>query len=238
MATLKDVAKEVGVSVATVSYVLNDKGSVSKKVSDQVRKAVKKLNYRPSRIAQSMRTGFTQSIGFMLPDLTNPFFPELAQMVENAARDRRVSVLLVDSQNLPAVEEEGLALFQQHAVDGVILCPVGHKKPAALAALDILENENLPGRVAKLAPYFEEGLHQFKGLSHISDVRNFGFAGALTIQAIKGEPARRPYEIAMRMWDKGFYVRYGGDTIQLGLPFVIEKDQIDSLLTALKESLE
>jgi beta-alanine--pyruvate transaminase len=109
---------------------------------------------------------------------------------------------------------------------------------AALASLDILENENLPGRVAKLAPYFEEGLHQFKGLPHIADVRNYGFAGALSIQAIKGEPARRPYEIAMRMWEKGFYVRYGGDTIQLGLPFVIEKDQIDSLLTALKESLE
>ena len=109
---------------------------------------------------------------------------------------------------------------------------------AALAALDILEDENLPGRVAQLSPYFEQGLHQFKGLPHITDVRNYGFAGALTIQAIEGEPARRPYEIAMRMWEKGFYVRYGGDTIQLGLPFVIEKDQIDSLLSALKESLE
>ena len=148
MATLKDVAKEVGVSVATVSYVLNDKGSVSKAVSEQVRKAVKKLNYRPSRIAQSMRTGVTQSIGFMLPDLTNPFFPELAQMVENAARDKRVSVLLVDSQNRPEVEEAGLIQFQQHAVDGVILCPVGPKRPAALATLDcpvVLIDRPLPG---------------------------------------------------------------------------------------------
>ncbi len=133
MVTLKDVAREVGVPVATVSYVLNDKGSVSKKTSNLVRKAVKRLNYRPSRIAQSMRTGFTQSIGFMLPDLTNPFFPELAQMVENAARKKNVSVLLVDSQNRLEVEEEGLVLFQQHAVDGVIYCPVGHKPPVALA---------------------------------------------------------------------------------------------------------
>ncbi len=109
---------------------------------------------------------------------------------------------------------------------------------AGLAALDILENEKLPDRVAQLSPYFEEGLHHLKGLPHVADVRNYGFAGALSIQAIAGEPARRPYEIAMRMWEKGFYVRYGGDTIQLGLPFVIEKDQIDSLLTALKESLE
>jgi len=109
---------------------------------------------------------------------------------------------------------------------------------AGLAALDILERDDLPGRVASLAPYFEQGLHQLKGCPHVADIRNYGFAGALTIQAIEGEPARRPYEIAMRMWEKGFYVRYGGDTIQLGLPFVIEKDQIDSLLSALKDSLE
>lgn len=108
---------------------------------------------------------------------------------------------------------------------------------AALAALDILETENLPGRVAQLAPYFEEGLHQLKGRPYIADIRNYGFAGALQIQPYEGEPARRPYEIAMRMWEKGFYVRYGGDTIQMGLPFVIEKDQIDSLLSALGETL-
>jgi len=55
--------------------------------------------------------------------------------------------------------------------------------------------------------------------------------------AYPGEPARRPYEIAQRMWEKGFYVRYGGDTVQLGLPFVIEKHEIDSLVTALAETL-
>ena len=108
---------------------------------------------------------------------------------------------------------------------------------AALAALDILEREQLPERVAQLAPYFEDGLHQLQGMPWISDIRNYGFAGALTLQASPGEPARRPFEVAMRMWEKGFYVRYGGDTVQLGLPFIIEKDEIDSLLTALGETL-
>ena len=65
----------------------------------------------------------------------------------------------------------------------------------------------------------------------------YGFAGALQLQPYAGEPARRPFEVAMRMWEKGFYVRSGGDTIQLGLPFVIEKDQIDSLLSALGDTL-
>lgn len=108
---------------------------------------------------------------------------------------------------------------------------------AGIAALDILEREQLPRRVAQLAPYFEEGLHQLQGSPHVSDIRNYGFAGALQLEAYPGEPARRPFEIAQRMWQKGFYVRYGGDTIQLGLPFMIEKEQIDSLLTALGESL-
>lgn len=108
---------------------------------------------------------------------------------------------------------------------------------AAIAALDVLEQEQLPARVAELAPYFENGLHALQGAPHVSDIRNFGFAGALQLQGYPGEPARRPFEIAMKMWEKGFYVRYGGDTIQLGLPFVIEKHEIDSLLGALGETL-
>ena len=108
---------------------------------------------------------------------------------------------------------------------------------AGLAALEILEREKLPQRVAQMAPYFEDTLHQLKGAAHVSDIRNFGFAGALQLSAYEGEPARRPYEVAQRMWEKGFYVRYGGDTIQLGLPFVIEKEQIDSLVSALGDTL-
>ena len=108
---------------------------------------------------------------------------------------------------------------------------------AALAALDILEQEQLPQRVAKMAPYFEDALHALHGLPHVSDLRNFGFAGAVQLDAYPGEPARRPFEVAMRMWEKGFYVRYGGDVVSLGLPFVMETSHIDSLLTALGETL-
>jgi beta-alanine--pyruvate transaminase len=108
---------------------------------------------------------------------------------------------------------------------------------AALAALDILQQERLPQRVATMAPYFEDAMHQLKGLPHVSDIRNYGFAGALQLEAYPNKPNRRPFEVAQRMWQKGFYVRYGGDTIQLGLPFVMQTSQIDSLLTALGETL-
>ncbi|UTA46391.1 aspartate aminotransferase family protein [Simiduia sp. 21SJ11W-1] len=108
---------------------------------------------------------------------------------------------------------------------------------AGIAALDVLQKDKLPQRVAELAPYFENQLHQLRDRPHVAGIRNFGFAGALSLAHYPGEPARRPYEIAMAMWAKGFYVRYGGDTIQLGLPFITEKAEIDALLNALADTL-
>lgn len=108
---------------------------------------------------------------------------------------------------------------------------------AALASLDILEQENLIERVRQMSPTFEEALHGLKGTRYISDIRNYGLAGALQIEPYPGEPARRPYEIAMKCWEKGFYVRYGGDTIQLGLPFIVERDEIDRIVNALGEAI-
>ncbi|MGH8847410.1 MAG: aspartate aminotransferase family protein, partial [Polaromonas sp.] len=108
---------------------------------------------------------------------------------------------------------------------------------AGLAALDLLIKENMVERVKALAPYFENAVHSLKGLRHITDIRNFGLAAGLTIDALPGEPARRPYEIAMAMLKKGFYVRYGGDTIQLAPPFITTPAQIDSLVNALGETI-
>lgn len=108
---------------------------------------------------------------------------------------------------------------------------------AGLAALDVLDNEQLPQRVASMAPLFEEAIHGLNGSQYISDIRNYGFAAGLSFEAAPGEPLLRPYQVAMKMWEKGFYVRYGGDTIQLGLPFTTEASEIDSLVNALGESI-
>jgi beta-alanine--pyruvate transaminase len=107
---------------------------------------------------------------------------------------------------------------------------------AGLAALDVLKSSGLIQRVRQLSGYFEDAVHSLKGAKFITDIRNFGFAAGFTIEAYPGEPARRPFEAAMDMWKKGFYVRYGGDTIQLGLPFITETDEIDVLVEALGES--
>ncbi|MDV6319500.1 aspartate aminotransferase family protein [Chromohalobacter sp. HP20-39] len=108
---------------------------------------------------------------------------------------------------------------------------------AALAALDVLENDRLIERVREMSPVFEEALHGFKGTRYVSDIRNYGLAGALQIEPYPGEPGRRPFEIAMKCWEKGFYVRYGGDTIQLGLPFIVEREEIDRLVNVLGDAI-
>lgn len=109
---------------------------------------------------------------------------------------------------------------------------------AGLAALKVLEQQQLVPRVAKTAVYFEKVIHELKECANVQDIRNYGLASGITLAPYPGEPARRPFEVAMRMWAKGFYVRYGGDTIQLGLPFIVEAQEIDSLTSALAESLD
>lgn len=109
---------------------------------------------------------------------------------------------------------------------------------AGLASLETIQQENAISRVAEIAPFFEESLHSLANSPNIVDIRNYGLAGGLTLAPYPGEPLRRPFEVAMNMWQKGFYVRYGGDTIQLGLPFVVSKEEITSLINALGDSLD
>jgi len=109
---------------------------------------------------------------------------------------------------------------------------------AGLAALELLEKENAIGRVRELAPYFEDQVHALKGRKHLVDIRNCGLAAGLTLEAWPNEPAKRPFEVAMKCLAKGMYVRYGGDTIQLAPPFISEKAEIDRLISVLAEALD
>lgn len=108
---------------------------------------------------------------------------------------------------------------------------------AGVAALDLLEKEAAVRRVRDLAPHFEAAVHGLKGRPHVADIRNCGLAAGITIEHKPGEPALRPFQIAMRCWQKGFYVRFGGDTIQLAPPFIAERHEIDNLVNALSDAL-
>jgi beta-alanine--pyruvate transaminase len=109
---------------------------------------------------------------------------------------------------------------------------------AALATLDLLEKESVFQRVRELSPHFENAVHGLKGVRHVGDVRNFGLAAGITLLPLPGEPLRRPYEAAMRMYAKGFYVRYGGDVLAFAPPFISTREEIERFVSALAETLE
>ena len=79
-------------------------------------------------------------------------------------------------------------------------------------------------------------MHSLKDCHFVSDIRNSGLAAGFTLAAAPGEPLKRPYQVAMSMWQKGFYVRYGGDCIAIAPAFTVEQAEIDSLVNALGES--
>jgi beta-alanine--pyruvate transaminase len=106
-----------------------------------------------------------------------------------------------------------------------------------LAALDVLVNENLVERVKQMAPVFEEAVHSLKGTPYVSDIRNYGLAAGISLEHYPDEPMRRPFEVGLKCLEKGFYVRWGGDTIQLAPPFIVNAGQIDGLINAVGESL-
>lgn len=108
---------------------------------------------------------------------------------------------------------------------------------AALAALDLFEREGFDRQVAEKAGFFEDCIHGLANHPHVTDVRNLGFAGALTLEPHPGEPARRPYEVAMYCWQRGLYLRYGGDTVQFGPAFVMDRSDIAEMFNIVGDAL-
>lgn len=108
---------------------------------------------------------------------------------------------------------------------------------AGIAALGLLVNYNLVERVQELAPVFENAVHSLKGSPHVTDIRNYGLAAGISLEHYPGEPLRRPFEIGLKCLEKGFYVRWGADTLQLAPPFISTREQIDALVNAVGEAL-
>ncbi|HDS1780705.1 TPA: aspartate aminotransferase family protein [Pseudomonas putida] len=108
---------------------------------------------------------------------------------------------------------------------------------AGLATLDLLEKDNLVQQSAELAPHFEKAIHGLKGTRHIVDIRNCGLAGALQIAQRDGDALIRPFEAGMALWKAGFYVRFGGDTLQFGPTFNTKPQELDRLFDAVGEAL-
>ena len=121
MATsIKDVAKEAGVSIATVSRVLNDIDVVNEDTKKKVLDAIKKLGYRPNIVARSLKTQKTSTIGILIPDIASQFYPDIVRGAEDVTNIYDYNIILCNSDFDVEKEKEYLRVLKEKMVDGVI----------------------------------------------------------------------------------------------------------------------
>src|SRR5271156_2951523 len=130
-ASIYDVARESRVSVFTVSAVVNNKAHVGKRLRERVEAAILKLNYRPNLLARSLAKQKTHTIGMIVPDIANPFFPMVVRGAEDAAQKLGYNLLLCNSDDSQKKEENALELLLSKRVDGILLTKaVGEISPS------------------------------------------------------------------------------------------------------------
>jgi DNA-binding LacI/PurR family transcriptional regulator len=117
---MKDVARLAGVSVQTVSVVVNDKATVAPETRNRILAAIEELGYRPQAVARSLRTGTTRTIGLMVADITNPFFARMADAVEDHAHAAGYNLILYNTHSDPEREQTYLQIAAQRWVDGML----------------------------------------------------------------------------------------------------------------------
>ena len=135
MATIRDVAERAGVSVATVSHVINGTRKVAPGTAERVRRAMEELDYHPNAVARSLRTRKTQVIGVVVSDITNPFFATLVRGAEDAALEAGYSIFVCNSDETLEKENRYVQVLRRRRVDGMLLAPVGGGENPAIRKL-------------------------------------------------------------------------------------------------------
>ena len=138
MASLKDVARIAGVTVTTVSRVLNNRGYIGEETKRKVYAAMQELNYQPNRIARSLQSSHSDILAILVPDSSAPFYSGLIKQVEWQCRKRDKRLLLCNSYTDPKFEHEYIRILNGQGIDGLIVC--SH-------TLDIEQYERLPFKV-------------------------------------------------------------------------------------------
>ena len=140
MITMKEVAERAGVSITTVSHVINKTRFVSDELAKRVNWAIEELDYRPHQLAQSLRRGRTQTIAVLVSDIVNPFFPQVVRGAEDSAKEHGYSLILCNTDEDPQTESFYVSLMIDRRVDGFIIAP----SMAAEGSLRSLIKKDIP----------------------------------------------------------------------------------------------
>ncbi|HEV2134442.1 MAG TPA: LacI family DNA-binding transcriptional regulator [Terracidiphilus sp.] len=138
--TLKDIARDLGVSVITVSKVLRDHPDISEGTRKRVLKRVKELDYQPNYAARALITGRTFTVGLVVPDLLHPFFASVAKAISKEIQAKGYSLLISSSDEEPELEQKEIHHLLARRVDVMIVASVQH----SLQSLRSLATQNIP----------------------------------------------------------------------------------------------
>lgn len=125
---IRDLAMVLGLSTTTVSRVLNGKGKkyrIREETQQRVLQAARQYNYTPNKLARGLKLARTDTLGLIIPDISNPFFADIAQSIEKEARSKGYSLILCDSGEDHLIEKKLIDLLLSHKVDGIIIAPIG-----------------------------------------------------------------------------------------------------------------
>jgi DNA-binding LacI/PurR family transcriptional regulator len=132
--TIYDVARQSGVSIATVSKVINRNGKISEPTRERIRRIMSDMGYVPNLVATALSSKKTFMIGLLLPDISNPYFAELARNIEDRSQELGYNVVICNTDNRIDKESEYLTFLQQKGVDGILLA-TGLAHPQSLELL-------------------------------------------------------------------------------------------------------
>jgi LacI family sucrose operon transcriptional repressor len=212
MATIKDVAREAGLAVGTVSRVLNNRGYISESARVKVREAMDKLDYQPNEMARSLQKKHSNMIGVIVPRIEHPYFAKLISCLEEAAYEQGNRLLLLNSKGIRDREHEYMELCRRNRVQGIILCngnldlersgdiniPVVTIERKMEGGDASIECNNFEGGVLAAEHLIEKGcrrLLHIRGLADINmpaDQRGEGFETACLQHGIKPEIIHAP----------------------------------------------
>ena len=209
MPTIKDVAELAGVSIATVSHVINKTRFVSEELSQRVLMAIEELGYYPSALGRGFRKGKSFVIAVFLPDPRNPFFQIMAQGVEEQAERYHYSISYCHTREEPLREKFYVSLFNRRAIDGFIVAPTSHGREN----LQPLLEQNVPlvlvdrhiKEIAVDQVFSDSGIGAYKATKHLLELGHRRIGVLLGIREIETIKERLTgYRRALREYDIPF----------------------------------
>src|SRR3569833_466255 len=165
MADIKQIASRARVSSATVSNVISGSRPVSAGLAARVRAAIADLDYHPNHIARSLKVKQTNMLGMIIPDITNPFFPQVMRGAEDASRERRYLLVTANTDEHTEREKDVISVLRSHRVDGLLIAvaPGGHGMAHIKSAADAGTPVVFLDRAPKGAPLDSVTVDNLKG---------------------------------------------------------------------------